>query len=473
MLHKKGQEILSKQQIWDFLERVDQEFPVSLSDKTDLSVYAEKLYLNATICFESENGEIVGMLAGYTENTVNNMAYMSMLSVLPEKRGCGIAKKLVCEFLDEAAEKGLRAAHLYAVRDNISAMRLYRGLGFAEWYMESDERQNDVHFIYYLKKRTALVTAIGSFSADIVIKNLGQMGYRVVGCDIYAREWIVDAANVDAFYRVPRVSDEKSYFDAILKICEDEEVTHIIPSTDVEVDFYSKYRTEFEKKGIVICISPQKTVEICRNKMKQRLFIGENVREINTIPTVYVDEADSAPFDFPMICKPYDGRSSQGVRYIRCDGDWNAIKEADGTEKYIVQPVIDGSIITVDVVRKRDGSKSVAVPREELLRTPNGAGTSVRVFHDAELEEACRILADRLDIVGCVNFEFIHADDGKYYYVECNPRFSGGVEFSCIAGYDCVENHISGFENADIGDFTFTGEMYIARKYEEYITKTS
>ena len=35
-----------------------------------------------------------------------------------------------------------------------------------------------------------LITAIGSFSADIVIKKLHQNECFVVGTDIYPREWI-------------------------------------------------------------------------------------------------------------------------------------------------------------------------------------------------------------------------------------------------------------------------------------------
>ena len=48
-----------------------------------------------------------------------------------------------------------------------------------------------------------LITAIGSFSADIVIKKLHQNECFVVGTDIYPREWIVDAFNVEKFYTVP------------------------------------------------------------------------------------------------------------------------------------------------------------------------------------------------------------------------------------------------------------------------------
>ena len=33
--------------------------------------------------------------------------------------------------------------------------------------------------------RTVVVTAIGSFSADIVIKKCRENGMRVIGCDVY------------------------------------------------------------------------------------------------------------------------------------------------------------------------------------------------------------------------------------------------------------------------------------------------
>ena len=51
--------------------------------------------------------------------------------------------------------------------------------------------------------RTVVVTAIGSFSADIVIRKCRENGIRVIGCDVYPREWIADAGNVDVFYQVP------------------------------------------------------------------------------------------------------------------------------------------------------------------------------------------------------------------------------------------------------------------------------
>ncbi len=471
MIHTRGSERLSVDQIYNFLCRTDKDFPVPLSEKTDLREYALKLYHNATLCTVEENNQIVSMTAGYTENTVNNVAYIAMVATLPEYHGRGYAKKLVSEFIERAKNKRLRSVHLYAVRENTAAMNLYKGLGFVEWHFENEKRPDDVHFIYYLDHKTALVTAIGSYSADIVIKNLKKIGFKVIGTDIYDREWIADAYNVSEFYQVPKVSDKENYLRAIDYICHEENITHILPSTDIEVDFFNEYRKYFEERHICICISSTDTLAICRNKKVQQDFIDAHVPSVKTIPTLMVQNDMKAPFPYPMVCKPFDGRSSQGLRYIHTSEDWEAVKACRDADRYIVQPYIKGRIVTVDVVRTRNGENVVAIPRLELLRTLNGAGTSVKVYPDRELEKMCTDLANAMNIIGCVNFEFLRDEEGKYHYIECNPRFSGGVEFSCIAGYDCVGNHIRCFENQMTDRFTLTREMFIARKFEEYVTR--
>ena len=423
------------------------------------------------MCFAEENGVIVGIVGGYTENVINNTAFISIVGVLPEFNGKGIATKLLAEFIERAKQKRLNAVHLYADRNNSVVVHIFQKLGFVDSYFENYPRPNDIHFVLYLKQKTALVTAIGSFSADIVIKNLKKNAFRVIGCDIYSRELIADSYNVSTFYQVPKVIDEERYLKAIEFICNNEKITHILPLTDFEVDFYNKNRSFFEKKNIILCISPARTIEICRNKKIQQEFIDMGVLSINSIPTKYVSECTENPFPLPMICKPYDGRSSQGLKYINTIEDWEAVKASDKEGKYIVQPLILGNIVTVDVVREQNGAIVVVIPRLELLRTPNGAGTSVKVFPDSKLEQCCIELANKLGVIGCVNFEFIRDDEGIYHYIECNPRFSGGVEFSCLVGYDCVSNHIRAFENQPIDEYKMLHETFIARKYEEYVTR--
>lgn len=316
---------------------------------------------------------------------------------------------------------------------------------------------------------SALVTAIGSFAADIVIKSLKGMDYRVVGCDIYPKEWIADAGQVNVFCQVPHALNVKEYIRFLIDLCEAEEVHYLIPLTDAEIDVLNDNRYLFETRGVCICISSMETIRLCRDKHALAEFINMNYSIMETIPTERAKSVKGTPSAFPIVCKPHNGRSSLGLRYIYNEEEWKNFVSQTDVKGYLVQPYIEGSIITVDVVCSEN--QAVAIARQELLRTLNGAGTSVYIFCDVALERKCCELAVLLGVQGCVNFEFIKDKDGKYHFLECNPRFSGGVEFSCIAGYNCVENHIRAFDQKPIDKFHVEHCMYIARKYEEYVTR--
>lgn len=317
---------------------------------------------------------------------------------------------------------------------------------------------------------TVLVTAIGSFSADIVIKTLKKLGKRVIGCDIYPGEWIVDSMQVDAFYQVPYASAEETYVDSVLSICRRENVSGLLVLTDVEVDVWNRWREALAEQSVILCLSSERTLELCRDKRKMCRFLMEKGLG-NPIPTMGLADTVLEDLTYPVVIKPYNGRSSQGLHYFHSEKEMGWFLDHCNPEEYIVQPCHKGSIITADVVRQAQTGACVVICRKELLRTPNGAGTSVLIFSDSELEVLCRDMAHALKINGCVNFEFIQDEEGIYHLLECNPRFSGGVEFSCMAGYDCIANHLRCFTGEDIEVSEKITQMYISRKYEEHITK--
>lgn len=318
---------------------------------------------------------------------------------------------------------------------------------------------------------TILVTAIGSFSADIAIKRLHELGHRVIGCDIYPAEWVVDSLNVDAFYQAPLASDAEAYAAFVDDVCEREGVRWVMPSTDVEVDFFNTHRDVWPDRGAV-CISSASTLSICRDKARTAAFLKGSKSGVIGIPTVSLSRVGDEWPGYPVVAKPLDGRSSSGLHRIHTDAEWRAaLDEISNPGRYLVQPLVEGVVVTVDVVRDVVGSPVVAVPREELLRTLNGAGTSVHVFHDDALVTSCARLADELGVLGCVNFEFIRDEDGAYHFLECNPRLSGGVEFTCMAAYDCIGNLLRAFEGESIEPLGSYEDQFIARKYEEYVMK--
>ena len=317
---------------------------------------------------------------------------------------------------------------------------------------------------------TAFITSTGSVAADITIKSLKRMGFKVVGCNIYPRSWVVESCEVDVFYQSPPVSNVDSYLQFIKEICQRESVSLVLPMIDYEIDVLSENRKWFEDNGVTLCISSHKTLEILRNKKKLADFVAENCPDIQSIPTILLKDVEELEWEFPVVCKPYNGRSSQGLTYIHNQKEWEDFSSTADKNVYIVEPFINGPIVMVEIVRQPNPHRVIATTRREILSTPHGCSTTVFVYQDEELEKSCKELADKLNVIGDVNFEFILDKDGTYHLVECNPRFSAGCEFVCMSGYDYIENHIRCFQGKEIEECHFKHNMVVARKYEEYIT---
>lgn len=131
-----------------FLQKVDQTFPIPLSQKHELNHLAKKFAEKATICVELKDEKICSMVAGYTDNVINNIAYISMVATMPDAQGNGYASKLVKEFIEVAKKKQLNAVHLYS--RGVYAIKMYEKLGFKRYIVNNEARPNDVHLIYYL-----------------------------------------------------------------------------------------------------------------------------------------------------------------------------------------------------------------------------------------------------------------------------------------------------------------------------------
>ena len=84
--------------------------------------------------------------------------------------------------------------------------------------------------------KTALLTAVGSASAGIVIERLHALGYRVAGCDIYPQAWNVASGEVDVFFQAVRASEADAYVRQMEEAVRRERADVLIPLTDVEVD---------------------------------------------------------------------------------------------------------------------------------------------------------------------------------------------------------------------------------------------
>ena len=304
-----------------------------------------------------------------------------------------------------------------------------------------------------------LLTAIGSFSADCVVSSLKRSGCRVVGCDIYPSEWHPVSADCDAVYQVPFANDEM-YVPFLKDICINESIQYVFPLTDLEIDVLRLYKHEFEDINVKLCIQSDHCLNIARDKYRQACcFAGDS--HVKT-PSSVLSSDFSDQISLPLIAKPVNGRSSEGLCRVQTESQLHEVCAKSG---YVLQEIINGSVFTVDYVRDSDGN-DFSVPREELLRTKNGAGTTVRVVPDDRLRKMASYVGEFLGVIGCINMEFIY-DGSDFYLIDINPRFSAGVAFSSMVGYDMVLAHLNCFVGKQILPPVEYREQIVAKRYVE------
>lgn len=142
----------SAKDIEEFLLEIDKDFPVPLSKKVNISEFSKKLFEKATIITKIKDKKIISMLAGYTENTENDLAYVSILATTKEYRGQGLAGKSLDKFIKLCKKKDLKGVHLYTVKTNTSALAVYHKRGFTEYVLENESRPNDLHLVLHFKE---------------------------------------------------------------------------------------------------------------------------------------------------------------------------------------------------------------------------------------------------------------------------------------------------------------------------------
>lgn len=148
---RKRQEMINQESVESFLREVDNEFPIPLSSKVNISDLADKYCKKATLCCHFRDKKIIAMVAGYTENTKDQMGYISLVATTTDARRKGYSSALLMEFLEIARNKGLQAVHVYTHRTNLRAIGMYRKVGFVDYCPDDEPCPDDHHFIYYLE----------------------------------------------------------------------------------------------------------------------------------------------------------------------------------------------------------------------------------------------------------------------------------------------------------------------------------
>lgn len=313
-----------------------------------------------------------------------------------------------------------------------------------------------------------LITSIGSAATDVAARTLTSQGHDLFGCDIYPDTWLGNSAYFASVLRAPLSADRDAYVQFLLSACRENSVNYLLPLTDIDVEQVASMKESLTSESIVACAPDPGIVDVCRDKAMLARFVERLGHR--AIDTELAHSPEAERMEFPRILKPRRGRSSQGNVVVDSTEGFDYASGLRGD--YVVQPFLRGTYYTVDVVRDRFGTVA-AIPRRELLRTRDGLGTTVEVFRGGPLVQVVTDVAHALDLVGVVNIEFIGLDSGEFRLMEINPRLSGGVAFSHLAGYDVVTNAISAFSGTRIAEADSVRGCTVARRFIETVTTES
>lgn len=262
----------------------------------------------------------------------------------------------------------------------------------------------------------------------------------------------------DKYYIVPRITDKK-YMSEILKICESDKIDVVVPLFEDELVFMAQNKSEFAKRGILLVVSDEDTVNICRNKKNlYNCLINENIPIIPYYDSLddYIGRYNAGKATFPVFVKPVSGAGSVGAMKVDNLKLLTALIE-NNKEELLIQPYIEGTEFGSDTYVDFISGEVSAVFTKRKLRMRAGETEKSVSFKDEKLFELITRTALAIGAKGPIDMD-VFFYDGEYRILEVNPRFGGGYPHAYECGVDFVKmiyNNAKGIQNKNtVGDYS-------------------
>lgn len=288
-----------------------------------------------------------------------------------------------------------------------------------------------------------LVDAAGTVTCQSVIRGLrGAEGKvnKIVTIDM-------DPKNAgrflsDRFYLCPR-ADSEEYIDFLLDLFDEELINVFIPIIDSGLLNVSKHIDRFPD-NVAVIVSPYSTIKMCDNKAETSLMFKKAGL---ATPKTYVHKKDINKY--PVFVKPlYGGRASLGCYKVDSEEELDIVLTKDKEAK-LVMDYIEGQEYTIDVVCNMDGSYIASLPRKRL-ETKSGVSYKAEIVHNQELTDSVIKLVNSTDFFGPLNVQCIEDIEGKFWFIEVNPRFSGTLAATISAGLNTVDILLEYLTNPEV-----------------------
>lgn len=439
-----------------FLERVDGDFPVPLTERVDLTEYVSKLMGEGFALVAEEAGNVKGVAAGYANDSRARAAYLSVIAVDGAARGAGVGSLLLNAFELEAAGRGMHLVSLHTNVENSASRAMYGRCGYA-----CEEGDRGGMTVSYSKRIVWLTPE----RPNILLSSAGRRTYLVEWFrEALGGRGLVHASNSDPAATSLAAADRgvvtpliysEAYVPFMLDYCERERIGAIVPLFDVDIPVLAAHRAEFEAIGCFPVVAPVDFAKVCSDKLStSELLASAGIPHPCTYVGAYgfMDAVGRGEASFPAFIKPRWGMGSIGLAEASDEEELRVLcgiverKVRDSYLRFessadepgrsvIVQPRIGATEYGMDVYCDLSGRYRGCVVRRKVAMRAGETDVAEVVDADARFEGLARSLAGLSRHPGCMDVDVFDAG-GELMVLEMNARFGGGYPFSHAAGVD-------------------------------------
>ena len=275
-------------------------------------------------------------------------------------------------------------------------------------------------------KIAVLVTSAGVASAVNVIKSLrlqSEIALSIIAVD--ADKLATGLHLADVHYIAPSLRLADEYLNFLCSLCARHKVKCLFPCYSKELSLISVSRQRFEALGTQMLVSPPSVIDLCNDKVRVLEMVGD--LDI-PIPGRVADPVSS---DLPLFSKLPQGSGSAGA--VRVENEYMLENLKFSSQQRIYQQFIEGTEYTIDILCDRHSNLLFTGPRKRI-QTKAGQSVKAVTIHNDILSSYCEKICKSIGVIGVCNIQFIE-QDGRYYFIEINPRYAaGGLMLTVHAG---------------------------------------
>lgn len=431
----------------EYILYVNNDFPVSITTKTNIDDFLKKIQLYGMVSCAYYNNDLIGTIFFYANDKKNNIAFITLVSVKKQFQSCGIGNKLLNNTIDYCYKNNFECIQLYTRSTNNKAIKFYFHHDF---YNIDCDRDGDIKLEKKLGgKMNLLITSVGrrSYLVEYFKKELKGIGEVHVSNSSKINPAF---SHVEKKVVTPLIYD-KNYIPFLLDYCEKNNIKMIISLFDVDLYILALNRKKFEQIGVTLIISEVQFIKTCNDKWLTYKFLKEN--NFN-VPKTFLELDNSLQaiknkiIKYPVVIKPRWGMGSLSIFIADNDEElkfyYNKVKKeiSNSYIKYesqqefdrsvIIQEKLDGIEYGLDVINDLEGNYINTITKIKISMR-SGETDCAKIVYDHSFELIGKKLSSVSKHIANLDVDCFLCGD-EIYILEMNARFGGGYPFSYNAG---------------------------------------